>query len=64
MEYMRNSAGSVRQGAVLQTVLGLGLTVLIAAGLGLFFCGEHQATQLTVINVSATCAAVLLIDTV
>lgn len=49
---------------VLLTALGLGLTVLIAAAVGLFFYEDHEATQLTVITVFATYAAVLLIDTI
>ena len=49
---------------VLMTALGLGLTVLIAAAVGLFFYEDHQATQLTVITVFATWAAVILADTI
>ena len=49
---------------VLLTAAGLGLTVLIAAAVGLFFYEDHQATQLTVITVFATWAAVILADTI
>jgi small-conductance mechanosensitive channel len=49
---------------VLLTALGLGLVVLIAGMVGLFFYEQHQATQLTVITVFATYAAVLMIDTI
>jgi small-conductance mechanosensitive channel len=49
---------------VLLTALGLGLTVLTAAAVGLFFYENHQATQLTVITVFVTFAAVVLVDTV
>jgi small-conductance mechanosensitive channel len=49
---------------VLLTALGLGLTVLTAAAVGLFFYENHQATQLTVITVFVTFAAVVLVDTI
>jgi small-conductance mechanosensitive channel len=49
---------------VLLTVVGLALIVLIAAAVGLFFYEDHEATQLTVITVLATYAAVLLTDTI
>ena len=49
---------------VLLTALGLGLTVVIAGAVGLFFYEDHQATQLTVITVFATYAAVVQIDTI
>jgi small-conductance mechanosensitive channel len=49
---------------VLLTALGVGLTVLIAAAVGLFFYEDHQATQMTVIIIFVTYAAVLLVDTI
>jgi small-conductance mechanosensitive channel len=49
---------------VLLTAVGLILTVLIAAAIGLFFYDDHAATQLTVITVFATYAAVILVDTI
>ena len=47
---------------VLLTTLGLGLTVVIATVVGLIFYNDHQATQLTVITVFVTYAAVLQVD--
>ena len=49
---------------VLMTVLGLAITVIVAAAVGLFFYEDHEATQLTVLAVFATFAAMTLIDTV
>lgn len=49
---------------VLLTALGLGLTLLVAAAVGLFFYEDDQATQMTVIIIFATYAAVVLVDTI
>ena len=49
---------------VLLTALGLGLTALIAAAVGLFFYADHEAAQLTVITVFATYVTVVLTDTI
>jgi small-conductance mechanosensitive channel len=49
---------------VLLTMIGIGLTVTIAAAVGLFFYEEHTATQLTVIVIFAVYAAVMLSDTI
>ena len=49
---------------VLLTVVGLVIMVVVATAVGLFFYEDHEATQLTVLAVFATFAAVTLVDTV
>ncbi len=68
---MQASAGSGYSGRlpvllyrVLITAVAIGLTVLIAAAVGLFFYQEHEATMLTVIAVFGTWGAVMLVDTI
>ncbi len=48
---------------VLLSILGLIIVVLIATAVGLFFYEDHEETQLTVITVFGTYAAVTLVDT-
>ncbi len=49
---------------VVVTGLAIGLTILVAATVGLFFYQEHEATVLTAIAVFGTWSAVMLVDTI